>query len=106
MHYLQRGNNNMIRIHTAAEPKRTLITVDGRLAAEYIEAVDTCVRQAASEGRPVHLFLRDVSSIDESGRVLLSRLAAAGVQLSAAGVYSSYIVSEISPSATTAKRRQ
>jgi hypothetical protein len=47
------------------------------------------------QGRPVHLFLRDVSHIDEHGRSLLSRLARKGVRLSASGVYSSYIVAEI-----------
>jgi hypothetical protein len=96
----------MIRILTATEPRGITITVDGRLAGEYIETVDTCVKQAVGQGRPVHLFLRDVSNIDEGGRVLLGRLAAEGVQLSAAGVYSSYIVSEIHPSAKPAKRRQ
>ena len=96
----------MIRILTATEPRGITITVDGRLDGEYIEAVDTCVKQAVGQGRPVHLFLRDVSSIDEGGRVLLGRLAAEGVQLSATGVYSSYIVSEISPSVKPAERRQ
>jgi hypothetical protein len=95
----------MIRIVTATEPKGITITVDGRLAGEYIEAVDTCVQQAIGQGRPVHLFLRDVSSIDEGGRMLLGRLAAEGVELSATGVYSSYVVSEIGPSLKHAKRR-
>ena len=96
----------MIRILTAAEPSGITITVDGRLAGDYIDAVDTCVKQAIGQGKPVHLFLRDVSSIDESGRLLLGRLAARGVQLSATGVYSSYIVSEISPSGKSARRPQ
>ena len=89
----------MIRIMTATEPDASTVTVDGEVAAEYVEAIDTCVKQAIGRGRPVHLFLRDVSSIDESGRGLLGRLAASGVHLSANGVYSSYIVAEISRSA-------
>ena len=87
----------MIRIMTATEPKLITITVDGQLAGEYkyIDAVETCVWQAIVQGRSVHLFLRDVSTIDESGRALLRRLAAKGVRLRATGVYSSYVVANI-----------
>jgi hypothetical protein len=101
-----RGNSTMIRIMTATEPKAFTITVDGRLVGEYIEALETSVEQAIGHGRPVHLVLRDVTSIDESGRALLGRLAAKGVQLSAGGVYTSYIVANISASAAQAKARQ
>jgi hypothetical protein len=103
---LLRGDPGMIRIMTAAEPQAFTITVDGRLAGEYVEALDTCVNRAIGHGRPVHLFLRDVTSIDESGRALLVLLAAKGVQLSAAGVYNSYIVAKITASAAQAKARQ
>jgi hypothetical protein len=103
---LLRGDPTMIRIMTAAEPQAFTITVEGRLAGEYVEALDTCVNQAIGHGSPVHLFLRDVTSIDESGRALLVRLAAKDVQLSAAGVYNSYIVAKISASAAQAKSRQ
>ncbi len=85
----------MIRILQADEPNAITITVDGQLVDDCIEAVETCSYQAMGRGRPVHLFLRDVSYIDDRGRSLLSRLAGKGVQLRAAGVYSSYIVAEI-----------
>jgi hypothetical protein len=86
----------MIRILTADERNGITITVDGQLVDDSVGAVETCSYQAMSQGRPVHLFLRDVSHIGEQGRSLLSRLARNGVQLSASGVYSSYIVAEIS----------
>ena len=54
------------------------------------------MKQAIGHGKPVRLFLRDVSTMDESARALLGRLAAKGIHLSAAGVYSSYMVAEIS----------
>jgi hypothetical protein len=95
----------MVRIMTATEPLITTVTVDGRVGGEYVQAIDTCVRQAIARGRPVHLFLRDVSSIDEGGQRLLARLAANGVQLSANGVYTSYIVAEISRSAAAGNWR-
>jgi len=96
----------MIRILTADRPNAITITVDGQLVDDSVGAVETCSYQAMAQGRPVHLFLRDVSHIDENGRSLLSRLAGKGVQLSASGVYSSYIVSEISRSRGTARVRK
>jgi ABC-type transporter Mla MlaB component len=89
----------MIRIMTATLPKLITITVDGELSGEYVGAVETCVTQAAAQRRPIRLYLRDVSSIDESGHALLARLAAKGVRLRAAGVYCSYVVSRIGRSA-------
>jgi len=89
----------MIRIMTDARPKFITITVDGELSSEYISAVETCISQAMAKGRPVRLFLRDVSCIDESGRALLGAVAAKGVRLRASGVYSSYVVAKISQSA-------
>ena len=89
----------MIRIMTATKPKLITITVDGEVPGEYVDAVETCATQAIATRKPTHLFLRDVSTIDESGRALLARLAAKGVRLRAAGVYCSYIVAKISQSA-------
>jgi hypothetical protein len=85
----------MIRILTADEPGATTITVDGRLVGEYAEEVENNVRSATQAGKQMRLFLRDVSDIDDIGRALLARLAGQGVQLSASGVYSSYVISNI-----------
>jgi hypothetical protein len=73
--------------------------VDGEVSGEYVNAVETCATQALAQRRPTQLFLRDVSTIDVSGRALLARLAAKGVHLAAAGVYCSFIVAKISQSA-------
>ena len=85
----------MVRIMTADEPASTTITVDGTLSGEGIEPVHSCCIQALSQGKPVRLHLRQVSAIDERGRTMLRQLAAEGVDLTANGIYSSYIVSEI-----------
>jgi hypothetical protein len=85
----------MIRILTANEPGAVKITIDGRLVGEYVKEVETSVRSVAEPGRQVCLFLRNVFDIDDMGRSLLSRLATEGVQLSAAGLYSSYVVSTL-----------
>jgi hypothetical protein len=85
----------MIRILTTNEATAVKITVDGQLAGDYVKEVETCIDQETKPQKTVHLFLRDVSNIDEQGCALLSRLAAKGVELSASGVYSSYLVAEI-----------
>ncbi len=85
----------MIRIHTVNHPDGIKITIDGQLAGEYVEEVEASLRKAIDQHKHVHLFLRDVSHIDETGHSLLSRSAAQGVELSAAGLYSSYVVSRI-----------
>ena len=85
----------MIRIFTTTRPSAITITVDGQLVTESVQAVAAAVHEAIGHNKPVHIFLRNVSHIDEYGRGLLSQLASKGVQLSASGVYSSYIVEEI-----------
>jgi ABC-type transporter Mla MlaB component len=85
----------MFRISKAEEPSRTTLTIDGQLSADSIAAVETCCNQARSNGRPVQLYLRDVTSVDQAGQSLLSRLAARGIHLAASGVYTSYLVQAV-----------
>jgi ABC-type transporter Mla MlaB component len=85
----------MIRIQTANNPGGITIAIDGQLVAEYVEEVEASTQKASEQRENVHLFLRDVSHIDETGHSLLSRLAAHGVELSAAGLYSSYVINQI-----------
>jgi len=94
----------MVRIMTAEELTSTTITVDGTLSGESIEPVQTCCVQALSKGKPVRLYLRDVSAIDERGRSMLRHLSAEGVDLTANGIYSSYIVDDIQAEGLTKRR--
>jgi hypothetical protein len=89
------GDSKMIRIQTADNPDGATIAIDGQLVGEYVEEVEASIRKAIEQHKEVHLFLRDVSLIDATGHALLSRLAAQGVELSATGLYSSYVVSQI-----------
>jgi hypothetical protein len=82
----------MFRITKAEDLSRTILTIDGQLSSESVAAVETCCNQAGLEGRPVQLYLRDVTSVDQAGQKLLRRLAAKGVHLAASGVYTSYLV--------------
>jgi ABC-type transporter Mla MlaB component len=82
----------MIRVTRADEPTRTTVTIDGQLSGDSIAAVEECCDQALAMGKPVHVFLRDVSTVDRAGRALLQRFAEKGVRLGATGVYTSYLV--------------
>jgi len=104
----------MIRVTKSEERERTIITLEGQLSADYIEAVEICCNQAVSKGKPVDVFLHDILTIDESGRALLARLAAQGMRLLATGIYTSYIAralmpvgirGPVSPSAAAGARR-
>jgi len=85
----------MIRIMTADEFALTMITVEGQLAGDSIQLVETSCDGARSNGKPIWLFLRDVPVISDDGQALLRRLATKGVRVKASGIYTSYIVQSI-----------
>ena len=85
----------MIRIQAAIYPGGITLAVDGQLIGEYVAEIEASIRKSMEQYKAVDLFLRNVSHIDEAGHALLSRLAAQGVELSAAGVYSSHIVAQL-----------
>jgi hypothetical protein len=69
-----------------------LVPIDGHLSGDYVEAVELCCEQAVLGDKPIHLLLRDVSTIDQAGRALLRRLSAKGIRMLASGVYASNLV--------------
>lgn len=85
----------MIRIQAAVNPGGITITIDGQLIGEYVAEIEASIRESLQQYKPVDLFLRNVSHIDEAGHTLLARLAAQGVELRAAGLYSSHIVTQV-----------
>jgi len=84
--------NFVFRLDKTPGEERTRLTIDGDISAECIDVVEKCCQEAMAEGKPVDLFLRDVITVDESGRDLLCRLAAKGISLFANGVYASHLV--------------
>jgi len=89
----------MIRVTKTEELSKTLVTIDGQLSGEAVGLVQACCKEAESDGKPVHLFLRDVTAIDDGGRLLLQRLTGNGVRVSGSGVYTSYLVAELTTAA-------
>jgi hypothetical protein len=94
IHAIER-RSAMIRVTKTEEQSRTIITIDGQLSGDSVAVVEACCKQAKPNGKPVELFLRDVTTVDQTGQILLSRLAAIGVRLVARGVYTSYLVQSL-----------
>jgi len=95
----------MIRIQAAVNLGGTTITIDGQLIGEYVAEVESSIRESMEQSNEVHLFLRNVSYIDAMGHALLSRLAAEGVDLSATGLYSSHVVTQVQLTLSSRQRR-
>ena len=85
----------MIRIQAAINPRGITLAVDGQVTREYVAEIEASIRKSTEQYKEVHVFLRDVSHIDEKGHALLSRLADLGVELSAAGLYCSHVVAQV-----------
>ena len=85
----------MIRIQPAKNPGGITIAIDGQLIGEYVAEIEASIRKSTEQYKAVELFLRNVSHIDQAGQELLSRLAAQGVELRAAGLYSSHVVKQV-----------
>ena len=85
----------MIRIQAANQPGGVTIAIDGQLIGQYVAEVEASIREAMEQHKDVHLFLRNVSHIDEMGHALLSRVASQGVELTATGLYSTHVITQI-----------
>jgi hypothetical protein len=95
----------MVRVTKTEEPSRTVVTIDGQLSGDSIGVVETCCKEAESDGGPVQLVLRNVTGIDQAGQTLLRHLAAKGFGVVASGVYTSYLVQSLSSDATKREPR-
>jgi hypothetical protein len=67
----------------------------GNLRVTTSKIVEIFCDQAVTERRPIDIFGRDVSTIGESGRTLLARLASKGMRLHANGIHTSYVVRDL-----------
>jgi hypothetical protein len=84
----------VFRVDKEFGEQRTRLTVSGEISPACIDVLETCCERAIRDGKAVHLVL-DITTIDESGRALLRRLAAKGVRMFAKGIYHSYLVDTI-----------
>jgi hypothetical protein len=93
------GDAAIFRIDQVDGQRRSLVIIEGMLAGEYVGVAEACCNQALAGGKRLLVLLRDVATIDEAGRSLLRRLAARGVRLRGSGVYTSYLLRELTRTA-------
>ena len=93
----------MIRVTKTEERSRTVVTIDGQLSGECVPVIETCCSQAEAKRKPIYVFLRDVTTVDQAGTMLLRRLAAKGIRLLARGIYTSYLVQTVASGGAAAQ---
>ena len=87
----------MLRITTEKRKSKTVLSVEGRLAGQYVRALEQCWRElrTASPQERFYIDLCGVSFIDGAGKFLLKTMYHEGGQLVAEGCLNQAIVKEI-----------
>jgi len=90
-------SKTMLRITTEKKKTKTVLSVEGRLAGQYVAALEQCWRemQRASPQERFYVNLCGVSFIDSAGKLLLQTMYHEGGQLIADGCLNQAIVKEI-----------
>src|SRR6202795_3478115 len=84
----------MLRITTEKKRGKTVLSVEGRLAGPWVEALEQCWRTRAPEEK-FSVDLCGVSFIDAAGKALLKEIHEQGGKLIAEGCLNQAIVEEI-----------
>src|SRR5271170_5399591 len=98
MHMLhQTGDVSLLRITTEQKRGKLVLSVEGRLAGQWVAALEQCWRdlRASSPGGKFSINLCGVSFIDAAGKVLLKEIHSQGGHLLAEGCLNQAIVREI-----------
>jgi outer membrane protein TolC len=87
----------MLRITTENKRTRTVLSVEGRLAGQWVVALEQCWRElyAAAPRQKFSVNLCGVSFIDNAGKALLKEMHRCGGELIAEGCLNQAIVKEI-----------
>src|ERR1700686_321055 len=95
VHLLRTGKaETMLRITTEKKRGKTVLSVEGRLAGPWVEALEQCWRTRAPEEK-FSVDLCGVSFIDAAGKGLLKEIHEQGGKLIAEGCLNEAIVQEI-----------
>src|SRR5260370_11094249 len=88
---------DMLRITTESKRSKTVLTVEGRLAGQWVAALEQCWRElyAAAPRQKFSVNLCAVSFIDNAGKALLKEMHRCGGELIAEGCLNQAIVKEI-----------
>src|SRR5271156_567711 len=88
----------MLRITTEQKRGKLVLSVEGRLAGQWVATLEQCWRELRASSSPVGKFsvnLCGVSFIDAAGKVLLKEIHRQGGHLLAEGCLNQAIVKEI-----------
>ncbi len=85
----------MLHVSHTDSSTHTVITLEGRLAGEYVPLVSQFCLERLTNDRPLVLFLKNVTEVDDSGHDLLRQLLVRGVRLRAAGIYTENLVEDL-----------
>jgi anti-anti-sigma regulatory factor len=89
------GDAAIFRIQEVNGRSRCLVIIEGKLTGDYVQVAEACCLHVQSRRKPLVVFLKDVTAIDEAGQKLLCRLASHGVSVRASGIYTSYVVRQV-----------
>ena len=82
----------MFRITQTDYPKRTMLVVEGELSGDDLGIIEKACLEALSKHNRVVVLLKEITRIDERGKVFLKRLATTGVRMRALGIYSRFLL--------------
>lgn len=87
----------MLRITNKSDGINVILNLEGSLAGPWVKELEREWHQAAAgaEGRPIRLFLIEVTFIDAAGKRLLEEMCRQGVEFVGAGCMNRAIVEEI-----------
>ena len=85
----------LFRLEKCQDKGKTVITLEGELAGEYVPVVEGYMKNLLSGPAPLVVRLRDVSFIDQAGFNLLKCFVDHGVVLQGSGVYTSFLLSRL-----------
>lgn len=90
-------SNSMLRITTENRRGKVILSVEGRLAGQWVGALEQCWREllAVHPKQKFSIHLCGVSFIDNAGKALLREMHGLGGELTAEGCLNQAIVNEI-----------
>src|SRR5512147_502116 len=93
----------LFRLEKSQDQGKTVITVEGELAGEYVPVVEGYMKNLLAGPAPLVVRLLDVNFIDQAGLNLLKCLVDHGVALQGSGVYTSFLLSRLKKLAPACK---
>lgn len=76
----------MLRITKHAEGERTVLRVEGRLVAPWVQELEKCWREIADADQRLVLDLRAVTFVGTEGKELLGQIHRTGAKLLTSGI--------------------